>query len=886
MDEQQKPSPSLDFPQRLGDYTLIRSLGKGGMGEVFLAEDIQCKRMVALKRIRPELQKFPSIRRRFLREARIAARLSHPAIVSIFSISDEPSNSFYTMPYIKGFTLKEILKEGKVSISYLIRMFLTVCQAVAYAHAKKILHRDLKPENIIIGKFGEVVILDWGLAEVIGDLDELKSIPLDPLSSSFLTRPGKVVGTLAYLTPERALGNPANEQTDLYALGVILFQILTLKSPFKRGNLELFQKRWKFEKIPDPLELAPERDIPVILSTIALKSLHPHPSSRYESIDDLIHDIEAFIEGRPDWKLKRELIIDQKEDWEFQELILLAKFMAISQDREMEWVNLMISNPSFQGNVRIETTITFKETCQGVGFLVGIPSPQDRKELMEGYHLWIGSGSNIGIRLFRNHVNILTVESPALAFHIPYTLSIEKNDYFIKLYLNHTLCLDYHLPSPVLGAKVGVLRKDTYVIVEPIQVSTGSQNAQVSCLAIPDTFLMYKEYDKAMKEYKKIELSFAGRIEGREAIYKAGVTLIQKALDCPLEKKHLLNQALDQFTQLRSTSLAPFEFLGKSLVYQTLGEWEEESKCLEFALRRYAKSPLLPRIIEHIAFRLHEASSHHRIAAYHLALLALRQIPQIFSNPDHHRILLSIQKEWEKLPYFKAPISPLQIAFILGNSLKIIEIMEEDDQLESGFLALLELGELDKIREHPKLPLFPSIVSAVDSIQTNRFSSVTTRQENPDIQNILFNHQFDQGHLEHLLSYSSNVYFQIRALLANRQFSEAGKIFDTLSLEEKLDDTTPLFTLFGCYLWAVEGAEIAKVHFSVIHHLSYPPYTALLPHFVLGKIDLQGKWGKEAFLWEKISLTRQRLLLAHALELHDQIVLIQDELKLLKMAPS
>ncbi|MGR3911971.1 MAG: protein kinase [Candidatus Rhabdochlamydia sp.] len=888
MNEQQKQSPSLDFPQKLGDYTLIRSLGKGGMGEVFLAEDAQCKRMVALKRIRSELQKFPSIRRRFLREARIAARLSHPTIVSIFSISDEPSNSFYTMPYIKGLTLKDILKEAKGSehkgsISYLIRIFLTICQAVAYAHSKKILHRDLKPENIIIGKFGEVVILDWGLAEVIGDLDDLKSVPADTVPSSFLTRPGKVVGTLAYLTPERALGNPANEQTDLYALGVILFQILTLKPPFKRGNLELFQKRWKFEKVPNPLEFAPDRDIPVTLSTIVLKALNTHPESRYSCVNDLITDIEAFIEGRPDWTLKRELSMDCKEDWEFQELILLAKFMAISQDAEMEWVNLMISKASFHGNIKLETTVSFEEEAQGIGILVGLPSPKERKDLMEGYQLWIGSPSHPGIRLFRNNINILTLPSPPLSLHTSYTLSIEKNDHFIKLYINDALSLDYHLPSPLLGTNIGLLRRDTHLALGPVKISTGSQNARVSCLAIPDTFMMYKEYDKALKEYKKIELSFAGRVEGREATYKAGVTLIQKALDFPLEKDALLNHALDQFSRLRSTSLAPFEFLGKSLVYEALSEWEEESKCLELALRRYSNSPLLPRIVEHVAFRLHEASSRQRVAAYHLALLALRQIPQIFSNPDHHQILLSIQKEWEKLPYFLSPISALQLAFLLGNSLKIIEIMEQDHQVEPGFFALLELGEFDRISSHPKFLEYPAIVCAIDYV-TKGVLPLPQAVQSAHLLDFLFCAQFDQGNLDLLLDYSSNPYFELRALLAQRRFSEAGKIFETFSLEKKTTETTPIFTLFGCYLWAVEGEEIAKAHFSVIHQLSYPPYTALLPHLMLGKIDVQGKWGKDAFLWEKISLTRQRLLLAYCLELDDQIPLLQEELKVLKTA--
>ncbi|MGH2611582.1 MAG: protein kinase domain-containing protein, partial [Rhabdochlamydiaceae bacterium] len=274
---------------------LQKSLGKGGMGEVFLAEDLLCERKVALKKIREELQKFPSIRSRFLREARIAAQLSHPSIIPIFTISDEPSNSFYTMPYVEGSTLKEIFKDARTSeqkgaIPHLTRIFVVICQAVAYAHSKKILHRDLKPENVIVGKFGEVLILDWGLAQIIGEGDDLEEIPSD---NSHLTRPGKVVGTLAYLAPERADGKSASEQTDLYALGVILFQILTLKMPFKRGDLETFQKRWKHEQIPDPIETAPDRDIPHALSQMTLRALSIDPKHRYSSIKHLIADLES-----------------------------------------------------------------------------------------------------------------------------------------------------------------------------------------------------------------------------------------------------------------------------------------------------------------------------------------------------------------------------------------------------------------------------------------------------------------------------------------------------------------------------------------------------------------------------------------------------------------
>ena len=170
--------------QNIGPYIIQKKIGKGGMGEVYLAYDPLCKRNVALKRILPKYSDNITIRSRFLREAKIASRLSHPSIIPIYTIHSDSSSLYYTMPFVEGKTLKEILqnikrKEQKAlplsseeSIISLARIFLQVCEAIAYTHSQGILHRDLKPENILIGKFGEVVILDWGIANFLSKINE------------------------------------------------------------------------------------------------------------------------------------------------------------------------------------------------------------------------------------------------------------------------------------------------------------------------------------------------------------------------------------------------------------------------------------------------------------------------------------------------------------------------------------------------------------------------------------------------------------------------------------------------------------------------------------------------------------------------------------------
>lgn len=255
-----EPPPDASIIQTtLGKYQILQSIGKGGMGEVFLAYDTSCGRRLALKRIRQDLVEFPQLQKRFLREARITSQLTHPAIIPIYSIDCQDGLIYYSMPFVEGETLKQIIRRAKDhekrkprkadpqgSIPFLVRHFLQVCQAVAYAHSKGVLHRDLKPENIIVGKYGQVLILDWGLAKVLGDEEEVLEISgTPPTASHRITRLGKVVGTIAYMSPERAQGKPASIQTDIYSLGVMLYQLLTLQLPFRRKTLSAFKKAWK-----------------------------------------------------------------------------------------------------------------------------------------------------------------------------------------------------------------------------------------------------------------------------------------------------------------------------------------------------------------------------------------------------------------------------------------------------------------------------------------------------------------------------------------------------------------------------------------------------------------------------------------------------------------
>ena len=194
----------------LGRYQALKLIGKGGMGEVFLAYDTHEKNTVALKRLCTDQEISKEDQDQFLREAYTTKQFCHPSIIPIYSVVIEKNAIYYTMPFIEGITLKELLietqeKQGiRGSIPSICQIFLQICQAIAYAHSKGFIHRDLKPSNIMIGKYGEVVISDWGLITAV---------------SQELNKENKVSGTMAYMAPELIYGEPPSCSAEVYSLG-------------------------------------------------------------------------------------------------------------------------------------------------------------------------------------------------------------------------------------------------------------------------------------------------------------------------------------------------------------------------------------------------------------------------------------------------------------------------------------------------------------------------------------------------------------------------------------------------------------------------------------------------------------------------------------------
>jgi serine/threonine-protein kinase len=872
----------IKIPESIGPYKILENLGRGGMGEVFLALDPICDRKVALKRIRPELQANPIIQRRFLREANVASSLAHPSIIPILEIQMRAnSDIYYTMPYIEGETLRQILratrdqeKTGQTthpigkSIAALSRIFLTVCEAVAYTHSKGILHRDLKPENIIIGKYGEVMILDWGIADFIDRLESDESLPEARNIAEDLTRPGKITGTLAYMAPERIKGKSSTIQTDLYALGVILYQLLSLQLPFQRKTIANFRKQVDGEQIADPIEMAPYRDIPHPLAGICLKCLSKNPKDRFQSVQELITEIKKSIEGHPEWILTKELDLERVEDWLFQENVLLAKHLAIMRNFDVtEWAAISISSISFAGNLRIEAKV--KISGAGIGFLLSAPTPQQLVNLEEGYLVWIGPET---CQLFRS--NVLVSESPKLTLDQKqwHQIRIEKIDDHLRVTIDKKikLSINSHLPFP--GKHVGILAKDEQFEIQACKIYDGSRNVEVSCLAVPNAFLSHELFDLALEEYRRIGQCFPGRMEGREALFRAGMTLLQKAkMQEELQPYHL---ALKEFEQLYRTSGAPLEYLGKSMVYEAMGQFEEEAKSLELALRKFPKHPLLSVVKEHIIYRMHESCLNNREAAYRIILLAIRHIPDLLKNPNTKNLIDSLKENWEPLPFIEGFGSTpteleIKLSFWLAKVPNLVEIGKQlatNPQEETSFFntlyCLLELEAIDDVKslleQATSMPAQKkeSLIAAINLKTTEesepRAIFYSSKQELRKAKNASIRDKIKKAKLNAPQFQA----LELWSLMLDKNWEKAEALVKKIR-PETIEEDSPLHFPYGCFLYAHKGAKKALDHFAGVLDNPYPTTTSLPSQYLTGRIDDKKGWIERAFWWEKKELHRQ-----------------------------
>jgi serine/threonine-protein kinase len=299
-------------------FRILRPHAKGGLGEVFVARDEELRREVALKEIRRQRADDPASRARFLLEAEITGGLEHPGIVPVYGLGRYPDGRpFYAMRLVRGDSLKDAIEyfheadrpgrdpgERTLALRGLLRRFVDVCNAVDYAHSRGVLHRDLKPGNVMLGKYGETLVVDWGLAKVVGHPEGETVAPEGTLrpevgSVATPTEMGQALGTPAYMSPEQAAGrwDAVGPASDVYGLGATLYCLLTGRPPFQGPDHGAILRQVQEGVFPPPRQVNPA--VPAALEAVCLRAMRRRPEERYATPRQLADEVERYLADEP-----------------------------------------------------------------------------------------------------------------------------------------------------------------------------------------------------------------------------------------------------------------------------------------------------------------------------------------------------------------------------------------------------------------------------------------------------------------------------------------------------------------------------------------------------------------------------------------------------------
>ncbi|MGB1140588.1 MAG: serine/threonine protein kinase [Halioglobus sp.] len=280
-------------------YAYFSEIAKGGKSIIKSCRDLHLRRTVCYKTLRPEFVNDPIENRRLLREARISAGLQHPNTVPTYELGrDNRGNFYFTMKLVHGYTLRELLDyRERYDLTQLMEVLEQVGQALGYAHSMGVLHRDIKPDNILIGPYGEVLLLDWGLAKVWhkSDLDDGDADHEEAEGDPGMTGEGKLQGTVMYMSPEQVNRDPAiSFQSDIYSLGALLYETLTGVTPFQGDVVHKLLQQIREDAPPDPRTVS-KHPVPDVLADLAMKCLQKDPGDRPQTAERLVRVL------REDW---------------------------------------------------------------------------------------------------------------------------------------------------------------------------------------------------------------------------------------------------------------------------------------------------------------------------------------------------------------------------------------------------------------------------------------------------------------------------------------------------------------------------------------------------------------------------------------------------------
>jgi serine/threonine-protein kinase len=297
----------------ISHYRILSRLGAGGMGEVYKAEDIKLNRIVAIKFLAAKAIEHEASRKRFLREARSAALLSHKNIATVYEIVECDGESFIVMEYCQGQTLAALLKIRELAIGEVIDIAIQILSALQAAHEKKIIHRDIKAGNVLIMPSGRVKVLDFGIAKIKRESELIAGEPTvnnESFSAESLTGPDQILGTPNYLSPEQVIKDDVDERSDIFSFGVLLYQMIARRLPFESAvRIEVLAAI--LNQQPRPL-VQYRKDLPPQLAAITERALAKNRQSRYQSARSARHELQALagrlhlmelVSRKPIWPL-------------------------------------------------------------------------------------------------------------------------------------------------------------------------------------------------------------------------------------------------------------------------------------------------------------------------------------------------------------------------------------------------------------------------------------------------------------------------------------------------------------------------------------------------------------------------------------------------------
>ena len=651
------------MPETIGRYRILRKLGEGGMGEVFLAHDDTLSREVALKRIKPGRESRRELRKRFEVEARVTGILQHPSIVPVYDFFEEGDEAFYTMRPIDGITLAKLIgqlrepgsqKRDDWPTARLARLFLQAANAVAFAHSHGVIHRDLKPSNIMIGPFEQVVVLDWGMAKTRIDGPDTEARPASNRFPALTldTASRSLVGTPPYMSPEQLSYEAATFRSDVYSLGIILYELLTLRLPWNSDTLDGLREARKEPPQPHSL-LQPSHGIATEMDDVVLRALAHDPDERFASVRDLSREAARVLEGRPRWYL--EPSSTDPGSWRQADLSLKQqgdeRFLQTGSTKKRFQY---LCTARFADNLRFEFEFNVSRGSHVLSACLNNQETRGRPG-STGYQLDVLPGKRRTLSFLRSGRIVNGARSPRYEPRRWYRCTVIREDDRISLQIDGVELYVYHDPIPLTGGLVGLRGRTPGLRLRKVKVSTRSAGAMVSCLAVPDAFFNHGLYEKARVEYERIAASHPGRNEGRLAGFRAGL--------CPLEmaenesdeelRQLLLDESHSVFSGLVGANRSSLSYLGLAMVAEEKGDWDDNFRALRSALETYPEDPNRSTVQEWILGRLHDVDLERDRRT--LAELLPLAIPHCMGNLWSRRVLLDlikkIRRDWE-IPSF------------------------------------------------------------------------------------------------------------------------------------------------------------------------------------------------------------------------------------------